>query len=469
MSSKHIESTALWKDIQDIITSNSNPVKFDYKAMLHTSREDIPIFKLISIDVIRDYYNNISDQINIELMMPMGDYMHRLYPNRNNLEMTIKKIQLKESDNTKEKNSNIRTDRFKVIFLPNDNKVYSSSELSSRDHDTLNAADVINVKLQLVNRSLEAIRIKTVQGIYRQVTQKQIIHSILVGESNKIIIDGKPSIDGIDIIEPDNKDIKKHIILPSGLRIVSMPTYLQEKMGGVYSTGIGTYLQKFNNKNIWYIYPLYNTSRFNDSLNKAIIYSLPQNRYNGLDRTYKSSNNTLKIVVTSENKYIDSADLDYMNRGSGYRLSDARSFMKKPIEISEDGPVGRRTNLNHEVVALDRDDNLNYAPISSNRISSNPFQEYSLISARQMARIDLIWENADIDLIYPGMPCKFIFLHKDLPVELNGIIAFAHSYTTVQGNTVTNNVYKNKCIIVIMVEKYSQVIELLKAEPIGEF
>lgn len=459
MANFQIEDSALWADIRSILKSTSKSDRFEYRAMLHTEKVDLVITKLVSIDIIRDYVNNIGDSIQISFIMPLGDYVNKLYPYRDNLEFSLKKVELEEVSTVQKKNTEAIIERFKAAFLYQANPNISTSEADMFDAESLNKMDIVEVKLQLLDRSLEPLRIKTVSGVYRKVTPKKLIHSVLAGESLQITVDGKPAIDGIDLVEPNNQETKEHIILPQGIHITALPTYLQEKMGGVYSGGIGTYLQTYNKKKLWFVYPLFNTKRFDENVDKAVIYSVPKEKLMFGDRTYRKEANILHILATSNKIYKDTAETDYMNYGSGFRIADARSFMKKPVKITEEGPQGARVNLNHEVVITDRKDGLNYAPTINESITSNPFREYSKVLARYVARLDLEWENSDFSLLYPGMPCKYVFLQKEKIVELKGIIVFVHGLISLQGNKGTESTYRSTCSLTI-------VLDSLKALPI---
>ena len=469
MADYQIEHSPIWPDVTKIIYSDSKPVKFEFKGMLHTEKYDIPIFRIKTIDVERDYINNLSDYIFIEFDLPLGDYATKLYPYRGNLEFTIKRIRLQETAGGKEPNTGIFTERLKAVFNPQENRVVNASQTEQIDAASLNIAEWVTVKLQLLNRSIEPLRIKTVDGIYRDVTVKQIIHNLLAGESNKVLVDGKPSIDGIDIVEPDNKESRKHINIPTGTKITSIPSYLQEISCGVYNAGIGTYLQTYNKNKLWFVYPFYNLTRFSENVPKLIIYELPKERFKNSDRTYFQDGKILNIVATNETKYSDSAETDYMNNGSGVRMSDANTFMKKPIVITDKGPKGVRAHLNFEVVNEERKDGLNYAPISASRITSNPYSEYSKVLSRNIARLDITWENADPLLLYPGMPCKYVFLSKNKPVELKGILYYVHAFTALQGQGIDNNQYRTVCQLTIAVDRYSHIPKVDAAEPVGNF
>lgn len=470
MITHQIESFPIWEDIKDIFQSGPKDVKYELRGMIHTDKEDIPVFKIISLDIFRDYVNHIGDRILIEFKMPLGEYMARLYPYRRHLEFSLKRIILTEGAAGKKEDSEILVERYKAVFPTKENPNMGGAEVDIIDTESLNKIDVIDVKLDLLDRSIEVLRTKTTHGVFRAVTPRQVMHGVIGGEANKIQIDGKPAIDAMDIAEPNNTELSKQIVIKSGVHITNLPTYLQEHMGGVYNAGIGTYIQRYKKKKTCFIYPLFNIKRFDeDVVAKVEFYSLPSDRLQGIDRTFKVEGQIVKILANSARKYQDSADTDYMNNGVGFKMSDANAYMKKPVKITEEGPVGKRVNLNYEVGIEERQDGLNHAPMSDMPVSGNPYNEYSKVLARNVARIDLTWENADPDLIYPGMPCKYIFMMKDKKVELKGIISGIHILMSLQGKNFNSNTYKNVCALMLLVEKHHEVPELPKPKHVGVF
>jgi hypothetical protein len=445
-----IENTSLWRDISPILNSATKPYVWDYRAMLHTEKHDIPIMKLLSIDVIRDYVNHVGDLVEVSFMMPMGDYMVKLFPYRSNLEFTIKKI-AKDTRGSKI----VRAERYKAVFEVDKNTPGTGKDLDLLTTDLLNMTDIATVRLQLLDRSLEPLRIKTVQNVFKDTTQYDLMHSVLSGESMKVYLDGKPCIDGVDIVEPDNRDRRKQVVIPSGTTVVNLPTYLQESAGGVYSTGIGTYLQRYNDKKYWYVYPLSNTKRFlKHKGDRLIAYAVPEDKFPGVTNTYTKDGTTVKMVCTGRRSYKDDADLDYMNQGVGFRMMDANVFNTKPIEVTEDGPKANRARTNHEVMAEARKDGLNYAPRMAP--SSNPYKHLSAIAARDVSVVTLSWENADIDLIYPGMPCIYTLLEDGKPLALQGTVAHVHAVIALAGPKATSSNYLTTATITMLCETKKQ-------------
>lgn len=422
------ESSPLWNEVKTIISSKTKRTLYTYRGTLHTEKEDLPIWELGSIEIVRDYLNMVAETGKVVFQMGLGDYTNRLYPYRDNLELTIKRIPLKDNLNEQVDKSLTLVTKYKAVFNPKNNPQVTASDLESVRSESLNLTDMVEVHLELLNRFVEPLRVKTTSGSFLKYNAESIIRAILGGESLKVLVDGKQAIEGLDLIPPDNKETQPQFNFPHGMHITSVPTFIQENLGGVYNNGIGTFFQVYNKKRLWFIYPTFDTERFDNDVKKVIFYAVNQDRVPQLDRSYQIDGNLVKIVVSAQRRYTDTAELSYINEGSGFRMPDARSYMTKPVIIRIDGPIASRSELNHETVTKDRKDNLNYAPMVRNGPSQNPFKYRSDVNRRSLAQIDLVWENADPELIYPGMPCKYLYMRQGEVMTLKGTILFAHIF-----------------------------------------
>lgn len=447
------EKTSLWADVRKIFTDKAKPIRFAYSAKIHTDKDDVEVYKILNLDIERNYHDNIGDNIILECVIPFGKYLKTIYPKRHNLECTITKQQLLEAGIAASNLSGNEIERFKMVLIPGHNPEPSGSEYNGVDEHTLNHTKIATLKAQLLNRSIEPLRIKTTGGIFKNVKQKDILESILLGESKNILIDGKPSIDGVDVVEPNNNEKVKHVVIPHGTHVTSIPTYFQEQLNGIYNGGIGTYLQSVNGKRIWFVYPLYDFTRFDQNVKKMIIYVVPKNRFPMVERTYRQQGDIVYLAASNEKSYTDSGEANLMNAGGGFRMSDARSFMKKPVQITKNGPMAVRSRLNFEVAAKARKDGLNYAPLADSVISSNPFVEFSKVMRRSGGHVNLNWVNSNPSLIYPGMPCKYIFLDKNnVLVEKRGVILNAHSIVQLDGDNMSATTHRTTTNLSLFIE-----------------
>ena len=448
------QDTALFKDVVKVIKDPLKPIKFHYSGKIHTKKDDLYIFKIITIDLMRDYVGNIGDVMFLEIMMPIGDYVKDFYPYRDNLEVTLNKTFLDQTSGRALSNEVKQRQRYKAIFLVDQNPVIKASEYDNIDRFTLNLKEPITVHLQLLDKSLEPIRIKTTGGVFKDTTVEKVMNAVIPGESLKISYDGKKCIDAYDIVKPDNTEKLKHILIPQMTKIISVATYLQESGVGVYNAGIGSYLQSYNKKMTWFVYPLFNVERFNENVPKCVIYSVPRGELPFIEKTYKITANTIYIIANGEKKYISNGEADLMDKGSGFRMTDARTIMRKPVDMKNDGPVGIRNKINYEINNLDRKDNLNHIPLGDSFISSNPFARASKILERSNSVITLSWTNSNPYLIYPGMPVKYIYLNKKNRIEQTiGIILFCQSSIQMMDKGVIANVFESNSILSLYVKR----------------
>lgn len=467
--SKPFEKTTLWRDVKKITDSKDVNIEYELRAMIHTEKEDIPVFKIITIDIVRDYSASIGDNNYVELKIPLGDYVKRIFPYRNNLEFSIKKV-----PKDKKIKTSIDVKRYRAIFLESDNPKVGNSDYSRYSTEHLNTMNILDIKFQILDMTVETTRLLTISGVFKNVRQADLIYSALLQNSNQIQINGKPVVDGVDIVNIDNSTPIKQVVIPDGTTLSSLPTYLHEKAGGLYNAGIGTYFQVYKNKKLWFVYPVAKTSRFSENVDKITFYAVPDQRLKTIDKTYRVENTVTHVIVTGGKSYTDSGELSFMNDGVGFRTSDARAFMKKPVVMTKDGPKGIRSNLNTEVIGKDRKDNINFAPMSGKRnpdrgITINQFVEASQINLRKLSRVDVVWENGDIDLIYPGMPCKYVFLQVNKVIELKGTVLAAHSLTSVVGNSSTSTQYKTSLTITLGLEPYEETPIVSDTKPSWKF
>jgi hypothetical protein len=410
-----IERTLLWNEIRDIVYQKDSKIKPTtvVSCILHskdhdlTDKDNVYVTKL---NIISDYVNHISDYIEIEIKMLYGDYVEYVYPYLSNFEITlIRDIQQQKDESVKRV-----TQRYKAIYLQDRNAHIPNVSTANR-HD-LNQLGFVNITLQLLDPTVETLRIKTVYGSFDPTITKSreksipidtFIRCIISQEANKVLINGKPALDAIEIQKPDNTEPIKSYVIPSGTKLLDLPIYLQKKSMGIYNDGCGTYIDTFNDKKTYFVYSLYSANKYDESKYKTVIYIPMTSNYSNLKNTYLYEDKVLKIIALTNNRLSDKRDSEVMSEGIGFRITNARSYMKKPVAITEKGPLFKRSGLVTEVIHKERKDNLNYANITlSNSVTNNIFEKTSEVLKNVGNYITLIWHNSNPLYLYPGMAVK---------------------------------------------------------------
>lgn len=433
MSSLTIDESALYPDIQDILKKHEDKYVsvFSMGVKLHTEEKDLDYTDgliLVGVNSYRDYVNSIADYTEVSIYIPVGTYLFDVYPYLENIEVTLFTIKQLHVGG----DPHIEIDRYKAIYLPEKNKAKPDVTVVSKKDFNQQLPMVLT--LQLLDRSAEAIRIKTTQGnfdsrineINTDMSTKCFLNSILSAETNKILIENNPSIDVINIEEPDNKDQLLGITIRSYTRVIEIPEYIQKKNIGMYLGGIGSYIQKhnvsdFEFKKGFFVYSLYNVKKYDKEEFKAIFYIPNVSAYSTTDITYKFKDKTLKVLPRTNVKFSSNKETRFMSTGSGFRISNANSYMNKPTVITEEGPKFDRNRVDTEITIKERNDNLNFAP--NRGISNNIFSLSSDILEKSGFTITLSVLNLDPDYIYPGMSCKVVYENENGEVkELLGVI-----------------------------------------------
>lgn len=452
--SASFESTALWLDVKDIIESKDKITNHVKKMKIHSEKGDFDVWKIIEIQEQHDYVANTAGSLIVRFMLGLGDYVYKLYPFRDTLEATLKSEPM-NAQTGYDDTADSPTVRYRAILDMKYNKALTGDRISNQDYETLNQTDVVEVRLELQDRNLEVVRSSILEGgCFRQITAQKLLTSVMMNKANQFIIDGKPSIECFNIVKPDNEDNMPSVIIPSGIKTSLLPTFIQEKGLGIYKTGLGTHYQRYEGKPSWFIYSLYDTERFEEDVERVIFFSVPQDKLSGIDKTWKKEGKILYVACTGSQQYNDDSQLSDLNNGVGFRMADARSMEGKPGIVKNGTVSGDRSRLNTEVGTRDRSDGIYYAPVVGS--SANPFKMYSQLASRQVSQTNLIWENSAPDLLYPGMPCKYVFLDQGEYREIRGVVLGKYSNTSILGAAVTSEVYKTSTHVGMCLEYYDK-------------
>lgn len=446
-----IENSSLWSEVQLITTNGPKPVSFYWKAEIHLPLGDRDVIKVLALNNVRNYESNIGDELEIEVVLPLGVYAKQIYPNRDNLEMTLTRVPLAEVGDEGKQDTDIDAERFKAVLIPDGMPNVEGSEMAQQSEDTLDLQSILNVHFQLLNKTLEKLRIVTVGGIFRQTTTENVVRGLLAKESSVIQVNGNAAIDGVDVEEASNQVKREHITIPQGTQLIRVPTFVQERCGGVYNAGIGSFLQN----RIWYVYPLYDTTRLNKAERTLTLIKVPRQRYTGIERTYREEGGSVFVIGTSNSSFKDDAGTEYLNKGNGVRIPDATQFMGSGSIAKTVGnkTVMSRGKLNSEFTNGKKEDGSNNVRRSQEGVTANPFVEYSRLASRKGGIYEFTWENANASILFPGMKTRVLYLDGENVVELHGVLLSAQTLAETAGRGMTIERHITTCKLHVFVNK----------------
>lgn len=420
-----IRESPLWEEIKEIIDAGEKEVNFRYKAELITPDDTFDITKIVSIDVTRQYTDKFSDETMVHVLFPAGDYQYDIYPHRHDLILRLYKDPIEEvsGESDLDTPSTVRT--YRAIIAESQSAMLEGSDRVSANREDLNRNGFMDVYLQLIDPAIERLRLKSMGGIYKDGTADRILQGALSLLSMDDTLDDDDVILGVDVVPGDNQSMREHYVVPHGVRVVDLPRFIQDEQGGVYKTGIGSYIQD----RLWYIYPEYSLDRFSETSKNLTVVNVPPKRMPGIERSYFTDGDRVLIVATGSTQHVDQTDVMQLNLGNGIRFLRGHRVLDGFYEIESNRARSNRDDNVFEVSFKPRKNALEVAPMSPDRISENGYKQISSLAPRQGSYLIIEWINASPELIYPGMPVKYIFATNDGFDEIYGcVVGFSHTH-----------------------------------------
>jgi hypothetical protein len=451
-----ILNTPLGNEATSIMNSGSTETSFGWDALIHFKSTDKTTGKVtdliykpasvVAVVIRRDYARSYTDEMTCSFLIPLGKYARQIYPSRNDLQISLSKVPFGETTDDISKDIEIQTERYSATLIDKGQSITEAQGTETNDEYSLDLTNVLEVHFQLYNKAIEQLRLISVGGVYRKVNVGALVQTMLTTESSKINIDNIRAVEGVSMLAVSNKEKKEQIVITQGTRLTDVPDYLQKTIG-IYNAGIGSYIQGKQ----WYVYSLFDTTKFNDRKDTLTIIVLPKKKFPNLDRTYRVVNGSLTVLVTSETGYKDDSGTQYLNEGNGARFADANKMVDSSVTIKNNKAIMARGANNSEFVSGKRPDGINNVSLPGQRITSNPFSVYSDLNRRSGGLFSAVWKNSDFKLVTPGMMAKVLFFDEDEIKEYYGIMqAVDHVSHSLGLGSVR---YENQSILSIFVNK----------------
>lgn len=433
-----IEDTPLYDEAQDVLWNGSTTANLMWKVRIHYGDDQYldPLY-VIAVNHKRDYHKTFADIKTVSVTMGLGDYSRLIYPNRVGLEITLTQVPLVERSEEVDTENDSAAEKYSASLLDGPKAPTIAQGAETNDYESLNKTQMVDVHFQLFDKALEQIRTMLTGGTIRTNTVGNAIKHILTTQAKTAKVKDQVAVTGVDMIDPDNTDLKGQMVITHGTRLVDVPDFIQRRYG-VYNAGIGSYIQ---NKT-WYVYPLYDTTDFKKRQKTLTILILPKRKFNNVERTFKQTGDSLVVISTSDTGFKDDSGTNYLNGGNGVRFSNASSIMESSVTTANNKARLNRGKNNFELAAGEAVSGVNHADLSSNRITANPFVEFTKLAARNGGLFTANWQNSDISLLFPGMATKIVYADGEDVKTIYGILLFAeqvsHRLTGISSNRFVN-------------------------------
>lgn len=447
-----IEKTNIYREVQAVFSSGPNPVIFFWRAQIHVKRKNYNVLKVVSVQFRRNYLNNVFDEIYVDLLLGEGDYIFNIEPFRQDLEITLIKSPLNEVAGSPNLDEQPETQRYKAISLTPSSAAIESNSVHQMNIETANRAQIKTYSFQLMDKVVEKVRTISGGGIFRNTSAALVARTLLTNLSKNLKVENEIAIKGVDLAPKFVTDVKQHIQVPQHTELTKIPKYLHEAYG-IYSSGFWYYLQK----GYWYMYPTYDLTRYNQSSLTLTVINVPAQRMPNIERSYRKTQTQVIVLSTGETKFTDQAEYKALNEGNAVRFIDADNITANFVQV-EGNKVAASIKENVQECVLDNRISTNNIRQSPVQITSNVAFEKSRIAARLGSFIQTTWDNARDDLIYPGMPVKYVYETYNSVHELLGVVVGAEYFSQLDGENMNSTRHTCRSILTLFVDKNLKII-----------
>ncbi len=401
--------------------------------------------KVTNLDFIQDFEKAAAEHVNCQAIVSSGMWLRVLQPSRKKLLAHITREKLKRVEGEIDEEEEPKVFIYKVLIKLDESQDSESNTSSALTRQELDMRGFVTLDMDLVDRGVEQARNIAVGGIWRDTTPKEVIQSILMKECEDIEVDGEKVFKGVEFAKGYSTDVKDHVIIEQGLPLLNVAHHIHRNIAGVWPTGINCYFHE----GYWHVYPLYDTTRFDDESHTLTIVRVPQKVYQSPENTYMDESGRIKIIATSDSALLDATHLRYLTEGDGVRFADANAMMGDWAKTEDNKAVAQRSKKNSELRIDDKTTPDHHTRLSGDRITSNPLLEYSRLAGRKGKMLSFVWENADHTLLRPGMMCKILYNGKDDVAELEGVLLNAQASVQLFGQGMSADSYRNTCTLFV--------------------
>lgn len=411
---------------------------------------DIQAIKVMNLDIVRDYENNYTDEVTVSAMFPIGTFYDIIYPNKENIEFSIKTNPV-----DKDKNDNVKTQstvetRYIAKFISSQDGRVQPSSMGVQSTDSLDITSFITVDIQLIDKAMFLMRSMETGTICRQATPKEFLQTFLTMQLSNFQIGSDEKIIGIDLVDPDNTGQQEQIIIPHGTPLISVPDYTQKKICGIYNKGICSYIQH----KVWYIYPRHDIDR-NPKGNRLItIIVVPPSLLPSIDHSFRKDGEHYKILCTGRLSMDNNANIQQLKDGTGVRYtSSVTPLTEQYPSRSGNKAILSKSMINTEELGNKLKGKEQVGLYRSNYFTQNAFNEASSVSGLNSGQLQCLWENSYPAIIEPGTIAHVLYLdEKGETTDLKGTILKVHHSSYLPKKGLTQNTWTTNTAIFLWVK-----------------
>ena len=399
----------------------------------------------------RHYHKSYSEVLSITVGFIYGDYQYKILPYRDTLEASLIKVFLNNNANAE---VDLGTDRklvtYKVQLMDANSDAISGDNPLTVSKGMAAKSDVREVEIQLFTSTIDRVRKKSWGGTISNTDPLTSVAYLLLNYSKESSSESSSAVLGVDIDPSFQPSMREHLVLKPA-KIVDLPMAIDKIVGGLHPAQMRFFLQGQH----WHIYPIYDHSRFSTAEDVLTVIKIPKFRLPGIEKTFRMADGQVIVLSTNTAKHRDNSEAWQLNDGNGVRFVDADHIMDGFAKVGDNKAVADAKDKVTEVVFKPREDESDMVAVTPVIITNNYNEEYAKLALKSGAYVQVIWEHANINLLKPGMPVRYIFQDGEVTKEIYGTLNAVESLDYNTNNTITNPRFVTMALLTIFVSNAS--------------
>lgn len=429
-------------------------IKYNIHCTIHTPYTDHPALIVLNHSLFRDYIENFSDVISVTCVLGSGTIDQHITPFAAELEATISLRPVADTPDKLDDLVNPTNEiRYKAMLFDKSIKAIESNEMTDVSSFVKDINDVKTITLQLINPLQERLRALSFGGTIRDANPLAAIRYLLTRYSKPEGLDNTNQVVGVNVAEGYDTKVRKHIVVPHQTPIISLPKYICDTVGGIYSTGFQYYLQK----NHWYIFSPYDTNAFSKASRTLTIINVSKRELSQVEKTFRLTDTQVILLSTGETRMTRLSDKLTADGESGARYVDANKVLEGYGVTGENKLKVSRKNNASEFLSKPMADMANQTPNpdkqvryiknTPGKITAGHLNELSMVARSNCSLLQAVWENAVDGLLFPGMPVRVIYMYDGAPKQVYGTLVSTQAEMRRETNGPLDSTFSNHTIL----------------------
>lgn len=399
-----------------------------------------------------DFIKAFTPAISCKMGMIVKDFRQAIWPNRDNLSVTIKTYPVNPQTGQAVPGIPPWVYEFRGFLLDNQDPSLTRGSALTSGTFTDGSDDMLVFHMQLVDKGAYKAAQSDVGGTYPQDDDNGALLKALATHLAK----ATKAVSFLCMFPVDAKDKHKTTTIPHDVRAVKLPHYIQEHEGGLYNHGCAAFM--FNK--YWWIYPPYNVRRYqlamaDQSESVMELYQVPTDQIPTSECTWQRTASQLRVICTGPAAVQDISVGKQASDGNGVRYIRASRFWNAPVTNRGDntGEINREVYM-AEIQSSKRADGDAVARFSDARVTDNDAFELSKLSEREGQLYVTMWQNSSaMEYVHPGQPVR-VYHDKGGVVSIRDgiVIQIKESWTPV-GQGMINRTLIRACRMIIFLAK----------------